>query len=370
MAQKGTSLSSADAPAPDDERKPDSPREVSKRSWKYVLRKSFREFVDDQCPDRAASLTYFGVLALFPGLLAFTSLLALVGQGRGAIDQLFGIVEQVAPGEALEVIRGPLEQFSSSPAAGLGFVTGLVVAIWSASGYVGAFSRAMNQVYEIDEGRPFWKLRPMQLLVTVVTLLLIVIIAVILVVSGPVTDAIGNAIGLGEAVELVWEIAKWPLLAMAVILAIAILYYATPNAKQPKFRWISVGAVIAIIVLVIASAGFALYVANFSNYDRTYGSFGGVIVFLLWLWIANCALLFGAEFDAELERGRQLQAGIVAEEDIQLPPRDTRKSEKAAKKEQEDVELGRRIRLEHSHDARDGGARDDADSGRPSGGAT
>jgi membrane protein len=197
----------------------------------------------------------------------------------------------------------------------------------------------------------------------------IVVIAVILVVSGPVTEAIGSALGLGETVELVWEIAKWPLLGLAVVLAIAILYYATPNAKQPKFRWISLGAVIAIVLLVIASAGFALYVANFSNYDRTYGSFGGVIVFLLWLWLANCALLFGAEFDAELERGRQLQAGIEAEEDIQLPPRDTRKSEKAAKKEQEDIELGRRIRLEHADDVHDEHthderARDEGGTGR------
>ncbi|GAA1841818.1 YihY/virulence factor BrkB family protein [Agromyces salentinus] len=352
------------APAPEDDRKPDSPKEVTKRSWLYVLRKSFREFIDDQCPDRAASLTYYGVLALFPGLLALMSLLALVGQGQRAIDALFGIVEQVAPGQALDIIRGPLEDFSTSPAAGLGFVTGLVLAIWSASGYVGAFSRAMNEIYEIEEGRPIWKLRPMQLVVTIITLVLIVVIAVILVVSGPVTEAIGDALGLGEAVEVVWEIAKWPLLALAVILAIAILYYATPNAKQPKFRWISLGAVVAIVALVIVSAGFALYVANFSNYDRTYGSFGGVIVFLLWLWLANCALLFGAEFDAELERGRQLQAGIEAEEQIQLPPRDTRKSDKAARKDQEDVELGRRIRLDHGASEDTGSPESGASGGR------
>ena len=358
MAEDGASTKLEDAPAPDDERKPDSPGDVTKRSWMYVLRKSFREFIDDECPDRAASLTYYGVLALFPGLLAFASLLALVGQGERAINALFEIVEQVAPGAALDVIREPLEDFSASPAAGWGFVTGLVLAIWSASGYVGAFSRAMNRIYEIDEGRPFWKLRPMQLLVTIVTLLLIVVIAVILVVSGPVVDALGEALGVGEAVQVVWEIAKWPLLAAAIILAIALLYYATPNAKQPKFRWISLGAVVAIVVLVIASAGFALYVANFSNYDRTYGSLAGVIVFLLWLWLANLALLFGAEFDAELERGRQLQAGIEAEENIQLPPRDTRKSEKAAKKEEEDVELGRRIRLEHAGPDGDGDGND------------
>lgn len=338
------------APDPDDSRKPDSPPELTKRSWMYVAKKSFREFIDDQCTDSAAALTYFGVLALFPGLLAFTSLLALVGQGGRAIDALLEMLGQVAPAETVDTIREPLEQFSSSPAAGLGFVTGLLVAIWSASGYVGAFSRAMNRIYEVEEGRPFYKLRPVQLLVTVIALILLVLVAVLLVISGPVTDAIGSALGLGEAFTIVWEIAKWPVLAIAVILIIAILYHATPNAKQPKFRWISVGAVIAILVLVIASAAFALYVANFSNYDRTYGSFAGVIVFLLWLWIANCALLFGAEFEAELERGRELQAGIAAEEQIQLPPRDTKKIDKNAEKERKDVEEGRRIREEHAGD--------------------
>ena len=358
-AEDGASQRPADAPHPEDERKPDSPREITKRSWMYVFRKSYREFIDDECPDRAGSLTYFGVLALFPSLLAMASLLALVGQGERGINALFGVLEQVAPGEALDVVREPLEQYSTSPVAGLGFVTGLVVSILSVSGYIGAFARAMNRIYEIDEGRPFWKLRPMQLIVTIIMLVLVVVISVILVVSGPVTEAVGNALGLGEAVEIVWEVAKWPVLALVVVFALAILYYATPNAKQPKFRWISLGAIVAIVALVIVSAGFALYVANFSNYDRTYGSLAGVVVFLLWLWLANCALLFGAEFDAELERGRQLQAGIEAEEDIQLPPRDTRKSDKAAKKEREDIELGRNIRLDHADEADEGVKRDE-----------
>ncbi|MRG61498.1 YihY family inner membrane protein [Agromyces sp. CFH 90414] len=350
------------APAAEDPRKPDSPPEVSKRSWLYVLRKTYREFMSDRCTDLAAALTYYGVLALFPGLLAFASLLVLVGQGGRAVESLLAVFEGIVPSDALEMIRGPLEEFASSPAAGLGFVTGLLVAIWSATGYVSAFGNAMNRIYEIEEGRPFWKLRPIQLLVTVVSLVLLVVVAIILVVSGPVTDAIGEALGLGEAVKIVWEIAKWPVLAVVVVLIIAILYYATPNAKQPKFRWISLGAVVAIIALVIASAGFALYVANFSNYDRTYGSFAGPIVFLLWLWIANLALLFGAEFDAELERGRQLQAGIEAEERIQLPPRDTRKIDKAQEQEQKDIELGRRIREEHASEQQQ--ERREEDSGR------
>ncbi|WP_455905493.1 YihY/virulence factor BrkB family protein [Microbacterium sp.] len=337
-------------PDPEAAEKPDSPDDLHKRSWKYVLQKTIREFSSDQCTDIAAALTYFAVLSIFPGLIAVFSLLGVFGQGQAASDAVLEIVEQVAPGDTADAIREPIEQIAGSPAAGFALVTGILLAIWSASGYVGAFSRAMNRIYEIEEGRPFWKLKPTQLLVTIITIVLLVVAAVILVVSGPVTDAVGDALGLGDVPKTIWSIAKWPVLALLVVLIVAILYYATPNAKQPKFRWISIGALLAIIVLGLATLGFGFYVANFSNYDRTYGSLAGIIVFLLWLWIANLALLFGAEFDAELERGRQLQAGIAAEEDIQLPPRDTRKSDKAAEKEQKDIDEGRRIRTESGAD--------------------
>lgn len=331
-------------PQPDDAGKPESPGQLSKASWKYVLRKAAREFTHDQCTDIAAALTFFAVLSLFPALIALVSLLGVVGQQDASVQALLSIVEEVAPGGIADVLRGPLEQFASSPAAGFALVSGILVAIWSASGYVGAFSRAMNRIYEIREGRPFVTLRAVQLGVTVLCLLLISIIALLLVVSGPVADAVGSALGVGEAAQVTWAILKWPLLGAAAVFAIAVLYYATPNAKQPRFRWISMGAALALATIVIASVLFGLYVANFSNYERTYGSLAGIVVFLLWLWIANIALLFGAEFDAELERGRELQAGIAAEEDIQLPPRDTRKSDKVAAKEARDVEDGRRIR--------------------------
>lgn len=339
------------APDPEAPGKPDSPNDLHKRSWKYVLRKTIREFSSDQCTDIAAALTYFAVLSLFPALIAIFSLLGVFGQGKAASDAVLGIIEQVAPGETVDTIRGPIEQIASSPAAGFALITGIVLAIWSASGYVGAFSRAMNRIYEIEEGRPFWKLKPTQLLVTIISIALIMVAAVILVVSGPIAEAVGSALGLGEVPQTIWAIAKWPVLAVIVVLIVAILYYWTPNAKQPKFRWISVGAIVAIVVLVVATVLFGIYVGNFSNYDRTYGSLAGVIIFLLWLWIANLALLFGAELDAELERGRQLQAGIPAEVDIQLPPRDTKKSDKAAEKEQKDVEEGRRIREHNAQNA-------------------
>lgn len=346
------------APAPDDDRKPDSPTDLDKRSWRYVLVKSVREFSADECMDAAAGLTYYAVLALFPALIAIFSLLGVFGQGGAVADAVLGIVEDAAPPDIAETLRGPIEQVSQAPGAGLALVIGLALALWSASGYVGAFGRAMNRVYEIQEGRPFWKLRPTLLLVTLIGVVALTIVGLALVLSGDVADAVSRALGLGETVRIMWEIAKWPLLIAIIVTLVAILYYATPNAKQPKFRWLSVGAILAIVVLGIGTAVFFVYVSNFSNYDRTYGSLAGVIVLLLWLWIANIALLFGAEVDAELERGRQLQAGIAAEEDIQLPARDTRQSDKRAEKEERDVEEGRRIREAHQDDA--GGDRDGA----------
>ena len=204
----------------------------------------------------------------------------------------------------------------------------------------------MNRIYEIDEGRPFWKLRPMMLLMTVIALIFIAIMGIILGLSGPLLKSTGDALGLGEAVLAVWNIAKWPILVLLAVVILALLYYFTPNVKQPKFRWMSLGALIALVVLAIASAGFAFYIANFSSYNRTYGAIGGVIVLLLWVWIVNLALLFGAEFDSETERGRQLQAGIQAEETLQLPPRDSKRSEKRRKAEEDTVAAGRELRQE------------------------
>ena len=343
MASDTTRETPTDRPAPDDPRKPDSPDDIAKPAWKYIAGKTLREFTSDGCIDLAAALTYFAVLALFPALIALVSLLGVIGQG-GAMTSLLDVFAEIAPESVVEVIRGPLEDFASSPAAGLALVSGIVVAIWAASGYVSAFSRAMNRVYEIEEGRPVWKLKPLQLLVTLSGIALMLVIAVILAVSGPVAEAVGSALGIGATTQLVWSILKWPVLLALVVVMVAILYYATPNAKQPKLRWMSMGALIALVIFAIASLLFGVYVSNFSNYDRTFGSLAGVVVFLLWLWIANLALLFGAEFDAELERGRQLQAGIAAEETIQLPPRGISKSKKTRKKELQDIETGRRLR--------------------------
>ena len=337
----------APAAAPDDTTKPDSPTDLTKPSRRYVVRKTLREFSKDQCTDLAAALTYYSVLALFPALIALLSLVGVVGQGPKTVQKMLQILRDVGAGGVAHTLDPVLTQLSRTPHAGIGLVVGLVLALWSASGYVGAFGRGMNRVYEVPEGRPVWKLRPTMLLVTLVTVVLAALVLLGLVLTGPAAKAVGDAVGLGSTALLVWNIAKWPVMLAIVVMIVAMLYYATPNVKQPRFRWVSVGAVVAITTWILASAAFGFYVARFSSYDRTYGSLAGVVVFLLWLWITNLALLFGAELDAELERGRELQTGLPAEETIQLPPRDTRKSDKAERQEQEDIERGRELRLAH-----------------------
>ncbi|WP_421741516.1 YihY/virulence factor BrkB family protein [Cellulomonas sp.] len=339
-----TSTEKAAAPAPEDPRKPDSPDDMTKRSWLYVLRKTLREFGKDQCTDLAAALTYYAVLAIAPALLAVISILGLVGDPQKMVADVLRIAGDVGVSSVDDTLEPILTQLTEAPAAGFALVLGLVLALWSASGYVAALSRGMNRVYEIDEGRPIWKLRPALLLVTVILVVIAVVVVTAVVLSGDVARSVGSAVGLSGVTVTVWSVVKWPVIVALVVVAIAILYYATPNVRQPKFRWISLGAVVALVVWVLASLGFGFYVASFGSYDKTYGSLAGVIVFLLWLWITNLALLFGAELDAEIERGRQLQGGIEAEQTIQLPPRDTRASEKKQAKQEEDVRLGRALR--------------------------
>jgi membrane protein len=340
--QRGTRLGAE----PDDD-KLDSPSQLESRSWRYVVRRTLREFTSDQCTDLAAGLTYYAVLALFPAAIALTSLLGLVGQGDDAVDEVLSIVDDLGGDSIAETIEPTLTTLSQSQSAGLALVLGLAGALWSASGYVGAFGRAMNRIYEIGEGRPIWKLRPQMLLLTVVLVVLAAAVLLALVLTGPVALAVGNALGLGSTGMLVWQVAKWPALLVVVIVIVALLYYATPNIRQPRFRWVSVGAVLAIVIWGLLSAAFGFYVASFGSYDKTYGTLGGTIVFLLWLWLTNLALLFGAELDSELERGRELQSGMAAEETLQLPPRDTRKLEKDRATEEKDLRRGRDLRRSH-----------------------
>ena len=332
------------APPPDDARKPDSPSDLTGRSWSYAFKQAWAELRRDECTDLAAGLTFYAVLSMFPALLAMISLLGVFGQGESTTDTLLELVERIGQEDAVEQLREPITQMTQTNAAGFALVFGLLGALWSASAYIGAFGRAMNKIYEVDEGRPFWKLRPLNLAITVVTVLLAALVLLGLVVSGPFAQELGETLGVGETTVIVWNIVKWPVMLLVVVFLVAVLYYATPNVKQPKFRWISVGAGLAIVVWIVASLAFAVYVANFGSYNKTYGSLAGVIILLLWLWLTNNALLFGAEVDAEIERSRQLQAGIEAEEAIQLPPRDTRRSEKEASKLEAQIEEGRELR--------------------------
>lgn len=341
---------------PDTGNKPQTLPSIKKPTWKYIFKQTAHEFKRDDCTDLAAALTYHAVLSLFPALLALVALLGIIGQAETTTNAILDVVQNVAPAQVTDLLREPIKEVVHSPAAGFALILGIAVALWSASGYVRSFSRAMNRIYEIEEGRPFWKLLPTMLLITLAMLVLVAIMAVILALTGPILKAIGDVVGLGAATIAVWKVAKWPVLVLIAIVMIALLYYFTPNVKLPRFRWISLGAVTALVIMAIASLGFAFYVANFSNYNKTYGAIGGVIVVLLWIWIMNLALLAGAEFDSETERGRELQAGLPAAESLHLPRRDTRGTRKKQAKEQNLIAVGRELREQ---------ANDDPDERRP-----
>jgi len=284
-----------------------------------TVKRTVKEFSEDNMTDWAASLTYYGVLALFPALLAILSIIGLVANPKTLTDALTTVVPQ----SAANTINPVVQQIAGhAGTAGFGLVLGIVGAIWSASGYVGAFTRAANVVYETPEGRKVWKLKPLQLLVTLIGVVMAAIILAAVVLSGPVVDALGSAIGVGSTATTVWDIAKWPVIVVLVALMIAILYYATPNVRLRGFKWVSPGAGAALLIWAVASALFAFYVANFGSYNKTYGTLAGVIIFLVWFWLTNVALLFGIELDSEIERSRELKEGVPrAEKEIQLDAR-------------------------------------------------
>jgi membrane protein len=294
-----------------------------------TLKRTFKEFSEDNLTDWSAALTYYGVLSLFPALIALVSIVGLVFSAQQVTSTLTDIVSQIGPASAVETFAGPIESVTSNQsAAGIALIAGILGALWSASGYIGAFMRASNVMYEVDEGRAIWKLRPLQMVVTVIMILLISIGAIAVVISGPLATAVGSAVGLSDTAVTIWSIAKWPVLALVVAAMIAVLYYASPNAKI-GFKHVIPGAVLAVVIWVIASALFAFYVANFGSYNKTYGTLGGVVSFLVWLWITNIAILLGAEFNAERERTRQIAEGTPdAEREIQVPERDEPKPEK------------------------------------------
>ncbi len=271
----------------------DSPTKLPKGAWWGVLKRTVKEFNDDNLMDWAAALTYYAVLSLFPGLIVLTSALALLGDTT--TQEMLKYVDQVAPGQAGDLIKSSVEELQKGQsAAGLLGIIGLLTALWTASGYLGAFMRACNAVYEVQEGRPFWKTVPLRLGLTLGSVVLVSLTLGALVLTGGVADTVGNWLGLGDTVVTVWDIAKWPVILLLVALAFAVLYWAAPNVRQPGFRWITPGSLLTIVLWALATVGFAIYVANFASYNKTYGSLGGVIVFLVWLWISNIAVLLGA----------------------------------------------------------------------------
>ncbi|MFG3615819.1 YihY/virulence factor BrkB family protein [Nocardia sp. NPDC047654] len=309
---------------------PGSPAELSKPSLLAVVKRAGKEFQRDNLTDLAAALTYYAVLSIVPGLIVLVSLLGLLGPN--AAEELMNQAQQIAPGSSAEFVHTLITQAQSNKqGAGLGAIFGLAIALWSASGYVAAFMRASNVVYGIGEGRPIWKTAPIRLGVTLIAVILLVISTAIVVASGPVAHQIGDFLGLGNTAVTLWNIAKWPVLLVLLSVLLAILFWASPNARQGGVKWISPGGVIAVLIWLIVSVLFAVYIANFSSYDKTYGSMAGVVIFLVWLWLTNIALLLGAEINAELDHGKAIAQGLPEDMQPFAEPRDTRKLDEAEK---------------------------------------
>jgi membrane protein len=300
---------------------PDSPTDLPGRSWKAILKRTVKEFQEDNLTDWAAALTYYGVMSLFPMLLVLVALLGLVGQ-ESTISTMTNSLRSAGLGDVAKNVDGPLNEIvRHKGGAGALVGIGLLAALWSASGWVGAFTRAMNAVYEVKEGRPFWKLRPLQVVITLVTVLIVSLVLIAVVVSGPIAKAVGTAVGAGDTAVSAWGVVKWPVLVLVLMAMVAGLYYIAPNVRQPRLRWVTPGGVTAVLVWILASAGFGIYVSNFNSYGKTYGTLGSVITFLVWMWLSNLALLFGAELDSELERERELRKGLPAHDELRLRPK-------------------------------------------------
>jgi membrane protein len=297
-----------------------------------ILKRTATEFRDDNLTDWGAALTYYALLSLFPAVIAMVSLIGIFGDPVRTTRTITEILTELGPESAAETFAGPVESIASSrTTAGFAFVLGLAAALWSASAYVGAFMRASNLIYETPEGRPFWKLRPLQIAVTVAMILMTALLAVGLVLTGPIVDAVAGPVGLSDTAVTVWEVAKWPAMAALFVTMVSVLYYASPNAKLRGFRWVTPGSVVAIVVWALASVGFALYVSHFGSFDKTYGTLGGLIVLLIWLWLTNLAILFGHQLNAEIERSTEIDEGVPhAEREIQLEPRTDPKDPKTA----------------------------------------
>ena len=322
-----------------------SPADLDARSWKFVGRKVVRGFVADGCPDIAASLAFYATLALIPAVMVFVSLVGMLDREGETVRLIEDVTRTLAAPEAAGVLGDVLDELADSSVAGVALTGGLVLAVWAGARYVAAYGRAMNRIYGVEEGRPFWRLKLTQVWVTLVVLIASFVASVLFAVSSPVADAIGESFGVGDALLTLWTVIRWPVLGIIIVFIVAFLSYSAPNVKHPRFRWMSIGAAAAILVLVAATLLFALYVSNFARYELIYGSLTAVIVFLLWLWLANMALMVGVEIDAEVERARELRAGAPAETRVQLPLRDASRIRKSARRDRDERAEARRLRV-------------------------
>jgi membrane protein len=302
-----------------------TPLALPRASWRDTLRRTLREAREDKLNHWGAALTYYAVLSMFPAILVLVSLVGLFAEPARVTRVMTDTVSQLGPSTAARTFQGPIESITAHRGtAGIMFVVGVVSALWAASGYVSAFADACNSIYEVDEGRPFWKLKPLQLLVTFVIIMLAAIVALALVLSGPIVGALGRSLGISDTVLTIWRFAKWPVLLGLVLVIFGVQYYTAPNARVTGVRWVTGGAMLALVTWIVASIALALYAANFGSYDKTYGTLGGVVVFLIWLWVTNIAILLGAEFNAETERARQVETGVPgAERRLRLEERET-----------------------------------------------
>lgn len=329
---------------PDDQESKKTITDLDAASWRFVVRSVVRRFVTDQCPDKAAALTFYAILTVIPAAMVIVSLVSLLGPDSEVLRLVVGVVSALASEAASDILRDVIDELAGSSIAWIALLGGVALTFWSGSRYVAAFSRAMNGIYRAEEGRRLWWMRVTHLAIALVLLVAVTTAVLVIGLSDRVVAAIGERLGWGDAALVAWVIVRWPLLVIVSVAALAVLSYFSSNVRHPRLRWMTFGASSTLLVLLLASLLFSFYTSNVAQYERIYGSLAGIIVFLLWLWIANLALLGGVEFDAAVERARELKGGEPAEHRPRLALRDTSTLPQKAQRERKEVAAARSLR--------------------------
>lgn len=313
-------------------------------SWRIALTRAGHGFMRHRGIDAAAALTFFTALATFPALLVLVSAFAFFDNRDAAVSDLLAIAGTVVPGDAASDLENVLRELLSLQNPGIALVAGLILLVWTVSGFATAFGRVVNTVYEVEEGRQFWSFRGRMVLVALLLIVLGTVVVAILLTTPDATESILGRRGIAPLVATVWNVGKWPLLLAVVAVYISLLYYATPNVRHTRMRWATIGSFAAIALWAVGTALFAAYIVVAGHYDTLYGSLGGLVTALLWAYLSNAALVAGAEIDAEFVRLRQLARGEAAEETVRLPLRDTSRNHTLARQRSADVAAAARIR--------------------------